>query len=108
MKKDNVLSILKRISVIFIMVGIMFLSMGFYKKMAYSNPDKAYTTSDDYINSYVGGDAFNYIINGTYFMAYSVIGMGSWIISAITGTAYFKLSCENEMNELTKEKLPEI
>lgn len=37
--------------------------MGFYKKMAYSNPDKAYTTSDDYINSYVGGDAFNYIIN---------------------------------------------
>lgn len=77
MKKDNVLSILKRISVIFIMVGIMFLSMGFYKKMAYSNPDKAYTTSDDYINSYVGGDAFNYIINGTYFMAYSVIGMGS-------------------------------
>ena len=57
MKKSNVLSILKRISVIFIMVGIMFLSMGFYKKMAYSNPDKAYTTSDDYINSYVGGDA---------------------------------------------------
>lgn len=36
-------------------------------------------------NAYVGGDAYNYIINGTYFTAHSVQGVGYLIISSILG-----------------------
>ena len=108
MKRENVLSILKRTSVIFIIVGVIFLCMGFYKKLAYTNPDNDYSVSDDYVNSYVGGDAYNYIINGTYFMAYAVMGMGSLVIATITGTTYLRLVCEESMSESKNEELPEI
>lgn len=85
-----------------------FLCMGFYKKLAYSNPDNDYSVSDDYVNSYVGGDAYNYIINGTYFMAYAVMGIGSLVIATITGTTYLRLVCEESMSESKNEELPKI
>ncbi len=42
-------------------------------------------------NAYVGGDAYNYIINGTYFTGYAVQGMGYLIISTICGTSALHL-----------------
>lgn len=81
----------------FLILGLIFLFIGFDKKNSYKNPDSnseySYLyDSDDYINSYVGGDAYNYIINGTYFTGYSVIGMGFFIMSTMTCTAWMILS----------------
>lgn len=48
--------------------GIL-LCLGFYKMYCYSNTDYSY------VNAYVGGDCYNYIINGTYAIAYFVLAM---------------------------------
>lgn len=90
--------IMKSITVIFLCIGIFFVCRGFYKKNSYSNPDSdsAYSYSTQYTNSYVGGDAYNYIINGTYFTGYVVLGMGSLIIATITGVTSLNLSLEKE------------
>ena len=58
-----------------IAMGI-FLIIGFYKMLIY----------DDYTNAYVGGDAYNYIINGTYATAYFVLAGSSFI-----GSILFKI-----------------
>ncbi|WP_251648697.1 hypothetical protein [Rummeliibacillus stabekisii] len=54
------------------------LGMGFYKLFAYEN----YNSDDDYfsdsslnVNAYVGGDAYNYIINAGQTTAYFVLGL---------------------------------
>jgi len=39
------------------------------------------------INAYVGGDAYNYVINSNYFIGYSVLGGSTLIISVICGVA---------------------
>ena len=79
---------------------------GFNKITSYSNPDSEYSFDTEYINSYVGGDAYNYIINGTYFTAYAVMGTGSLIISAISGIASAILSIQYN-NEKIENQNPE-
>lgn len=106
MNRQKASKITKILCIIFICIGIIFLSMGFYKKNSYSNPDSDsnYSYNTKYTNSYVGGDAYNYIINGTYFTGYVVLGMGALIIAAITGVASLKwLIEENEINRIEKE-----
>lgn len=49
------------------------LGMGFYKLFAYENSNDEYSFSDESVNAYVGGDAYNFIINGTYTTAYFVL-----------------------------------
>lgn len=56
--------------VIIIIVGIVFVCMGFYKKNVYEEPGKY----DSGTNAYVGGDAYNLIINAEYFAGYSSVG----------------------------------
>lgn len=46
------------------------LCMGFYKMLVYSNPESLYAK---YKNAYVGSDAANFTINGTYATAYFVL-----------------------------------
>lgn len=64
-KITTVLTIL--IGIILICLSLYFFNCGFDKK-------------DNYVssltNSYVGGDAYNYIINGTYFSGYMALGSG--------------------------------
>lgn len=43
------------------------MGLGFYKMFIYENSDY------DCINAYVGGDAYNYIINSNYATAYFVL-----------------------------------
>ncbi|WGE69885.1 hypothetical protein NYR78_03020 [Actinobacillus equuli subsp. haemolyticus] len=43
-------------------------------------------------NAYVGGDAYNYIINGTYSTTYCVIGL----ILAVAGSTCFILNAINK------------
>ncbi|WP_109064388.1 hypothetical protein [Aggregatibacter kilianii] len=44
------------------------------------------------VNAYVGGDAYNYIINGTYATTYCVIG----VVSAIIGSTCFIVNAINK------------
>lgn len=64
-------------------IGFLFsLGMGFYKMFAYENDNGEYSISDDSINAYVGGDAYNLIINGTYTTAYFILA-GIFLMFAI-------------------------
>lgn len=108
MSKQKAVSWMKSLCILFAIIGVIFIWMGFSKKNNYSNPDSDYSYEDEYINSYVGGDAYNYIINGTYFTAYAVIGTGALIISAIIGSTgiylYFAgIEKENGVN-ITEER----
>lgn len=90
--KNNYSSIanaLEMICIIFILIGIFMIGLGFYKMMVYENYDSYVLES---INAYVGGDAYNIIINAIYFAGYSVLGIGSLIISTITGIASYYFS----------------
>jgi len=64
--------------------SLIFIGMGLHKMFVYENPEIYVSESK---NSYVGGDAYNYIINANYATAYftlavfcAVIGM-TFIIS---------------------------
>ena len=64
-------------AILFIILGLHYSNVGFDKINHYSN---------DLIhkNAYVGGDAYNYIINGTYTIAYFVKSTGYFICSVIS------------------------
>ena len=67
MKKSNVWKVLSCIS---FFVSLIFLYMGFDKIYSYDNGELYPYT---YHNAYVGGDAYNYIINGNYATAFFVL-----------------------------------
>ncbi|MEK4749898.1 MULTISPECIES: hypothetical protein [Bacillaceae] len=54
----------------FVITGI-FIIIGFYKIFAYSYEEYG----DNNVNAYVGGDAYNYIINANYATAYFVLAL---------------------------------
>ena len=57
------------------LASAIFVCLGFYKMFAYSNTDYSY------VNAYVGGDCYNYIINGTYAIAYFVLAMMTMVMA---------------------------
>lgn len=58
------------ISVIMYIGAMVFIGLGFHKLLVYENPDSYLRDS---VNAYVGGDAYNFIINGTHATAYFVL-----------------------------------
>lgn len=103
MNKQNIIDKLKSIRTIFIIIGIIFLCIGFFKAYVYSNPEWG-----DSINAYVGGDAYNYIINASFFTAYSILGMGSLIIATISGVGAMFLSVEDNIKKDNKSIIEDI
>ena len=75
MRKGLVLTAL----ICFIISGLFF-AKGHDVKTNYYNSENYPSLNE---NAYVGGDAYNYIINGTYFTAYSVIASASLLCGAI-------------------------
>ncbi|WP_223553210.1 hypothetical protein [Lysinibacillus sphaericus] len=57
--------------------AIVSMGMGFYKMFVYENFDDedSYFSSEENVNAYVGGDAYNFIINGTYTTSYFVLAL---------------------------------
>ena len=53
---------------------IVSVSMGFYKMFVYENEEDSYFSSES-VNAYVGGDAYNYIINASYATGYFVLAL---------------------------------
>ena len=101
MRREEAASKLRTVKVFFIIVGIILIGIGFYKHLAYENSEYSYR---DEVNAYVGGDAYNYIINGTYFTAYSVLGVGSFIIATITGVGAMFMSVEQEQKVIVEKQ----
>lgn len=72
-------SFLAFLIVIFSIASLFFLYKGFDKSTNYQNdPEKSWNN----INAYVGGDAYNYIINSNMATGYFVLG-GAFCLSAI-------------------------
>ena len=61
--------------VLYILSAVM-LYKGYDKMTNYRNSDTYYSINQ---NAYVGGDAYNYIINGTYATGFFVLSMGFFI-----------------------------
>ena len=81
--------------------GLLIAAVCLYIACAYAmykGHDKMYNYySSEYsfssnVNAYVGGDAYNYIINGTYATAYYVLAMGYLITGTLFGGAGLYLS----------------
>lgn len=85
----------------FIFSGIMFYK-GHDKMTNYYNSEYDILNH----NAYVGGDAYNYIINGTYATSYFVLGMGGLITGVMCiGISILgeKLCATNSMIEMVTE-----
>lgn len=65
-----------------------FVGYGLYKLFVYHNS----TLNSLKENVYVGGDAYNYIINGTHATTYCVIGL----VFAVMGTSCFIVNAINK------------
>lgn len=76
----------------FVIIGfICIVGSLFFFMQAYDKYTNYYQSSSGKLNqnAYVGGDAYNYIINGNYFTGYSVLGVGSLLLSFLCfGIAY--------------------
>lgn len=59
----------------FIGLSTYFFYKALDRMVNYENPDY----EDNYINVHVGGDAYNYIINGTHATVFSLIGIGLFL-----------------------------
>lgn len=87
----------KVMAIILLLAGLIFIGIGFNKITKYKNSETYYSTN---VNAYVGGDAYNYIINGTYFTGYSVLGGSCLIMSTIfCATSCVISSLESKKNE---------
>lgn len=69
---------LMAISISLILMSAFFMYKGFDYKNQYKNSEYSILNK----NAYVGGDAYNYIINGTYFTGYMALA-GSFMISGL-------------------------
>lgn len=69
---------------LFYSVSGIFLWLGFDKTLRYQNPEYY----GDKINVYVGGDAYNYIINSNYAIAYFILAVGCAIIATLFFVVY--------------------
>ncbi len=92
------------LAVICIIVSGVFFSKGNNVKNEYYNSE--YSTLNK--NAYVNGDAYNYIINGTYFTGYSVIASAMLICGMILISNSIVITIkikEYEWQEMEKKKL---
>ena len=85
------------VALVLIILGIVFCCKGFNKKNDYS-----------YDNQYVGGDAYNYIINGTYFSGYSSLAAGMFIIAAIFISTGIIINVKEECTDAILYKLEKL
>lgn len=86
------------ISIIMFCVSIIMLYKGYDKIANYSSPKESSLFPDGYYggtNAYVGGDAYNYIINSGYSTGFFVLS-SMFFISGFACIIIYYLSGENE------------
>ncbi len=96
MKKTVSITLLIIISAGLFIVGIFYCRQGFDKKDNYYNSEYSWSST----NAYVGGDAYNYIINGTYFAGYCTLGGALIVCGTICGVAGIEILCQDDTTYL--------
>ena len=102
-KKSAVLNI---IALILIFISVIMFYMGYDKMTKYYNSDKY---PDLNKNAYVGGDAYNYIINGNYATGFFVLGSGCVLTATVLfGTGLIldemqNIAAENKLSNSKSE-----
>ena len=79
-------------SIISFISSCVFFYKGYDKMSNYLNTDSKYSEN---INAYVGGDAYNYIINGTYSTSFFVLAIGFLLASILLILAYYISGIKN-------------
>lgn len=98
MSKTN--KVLVIVAVVFFVVSAIMLFKGINKMTVYNNSD--YESLIE--NAYVGGDAYNYIINGTYSACFFILSVGFFIGGMMCVlTAEIKNAILNHTDETTKD-----
>ena len=93
--KSKIKIILLIVAIILIILGIICINKAFdlkdnyYMSSSYSNLNR---------HVYVGGDAYNYIINANYFTGYITLGSMFFICSAISIATNLLLKSSSERN----------
>lgn len=93
---------MKMIGIVLFVFALISLLTGLYKLNVYTGD--GYNTT----NAYVGGDAYNYIINGTYFTGHSVLAMGFGIMGTIFFLTATILDRFDDTPDITELKLQSI
>lgn len=97
----NILSLFRTVLILMTMICFIVSGIFFYKgydvKNEYYNSDYSILNK----NAYVGGDAYNYIINGTYFTGYSVIASAFFLSGIVLIVKLMALTIKLE--EIRKE-----
>ena len=88
----NIKNTLIVIALLFFIVSVIFSYKAYNVKNDYYNTEYSILNK----NAYVGGDAYNYIINGTYFIGYAVIASSAFISGVIL--------CSRTINLIVKIK----
>lgn len=88
---------LKVVAVIMFIIAVIMLFKGYDKMTNYESSEY----SDHTVNAYVGGDAYNFIINGNYATGFFVLAVGS----AISGFICLGTSMIIETISNTKAKV---
>lgn len=85
-RNSSAVVIFATLAVILFIAGCLLMNTAFDKKDSYYLSDSGFS-----VNAYVGGDAYNYIINGTYFIGYLVISVGSFLgsLNSLFASLYF-------------------
>ena len=60
-------------------VALLCTGVGFYKMYYYNNPEYSFMDS---VNAYVGGDAYNYIINSNYAAAWFTLAVAMVVLGS--------------------------
>lgn len=98
------------VAIVLLIVGLISIGIAFDKKNNYVNSEYSFV---DKVNVYVGGDAYNYIINSNYFTGYIVLGTASCLASIILFSTSALITSKNnqcdvnlnvEVNEDVKEE----
>lgn len=88
-----------------LIAGLVFIGIGFDKKNNYVNSEYSFV---DNVNVYVGGDAYNYIINANYFTGYIVLGAASCLASVVVfATSALITSKNNQRRDNLSEGVKE-
>lgn len=79
---NDIKKLSKKIAYVFYALTVWFIGVGFYKMFVYKSYDNALLAESN-INSYVGGDAYNYIINSNYAAGYFTLALIFTILGSV-------------------------
>lgn len=81
-------------------ISFLLILYGFYKMLVYRNSESYYSES---VNAYVGGDAYNYIINANYATGYFTLAIFFAIIGMTFILSYFLVKDKPNIEKVSND-----